>query len=116
MEEILIIENDVEEAKKDMKEFTALMLDFWEHNLTRIFKKDRDIQIADAILELFRRAENIENFNKKALYLMIREMTGFKTSHITKVVNKMSDYMMEHLREYRDSGMIVDETEFFAYK
>lgn len=116
IEEVMIVDVDLEEHKEDMREFTQLMLAFWEHNLTRVFKKDRDIQIADAILELFRRAENIENFNKKALYLMIREMTGFQTSNITKVVNKMSEYMEEHLREYKNTGTIGEDTEFFTYK
>ncbi len=116
LEEIMILDNAAEERRQDMKEFTGLMLDFWEHNLTRVFKKEKDIRIADAILELFRRAEGIENFNKKALYLMVREMTGYKTSNITKVVNKMSVYMKSHLAEFRDQGVITDHTEFFTYK
>ena len=114
-EEILIIDTAAAERRADTKEFTELMLNFWDHNLTRIFKKQKDIAIADAILELFRRAEGIENFNKKALYLMVREMTGYKTSNITKVVNKMAVYVKAHMAEFRDQGIITDHTEFFAY-
>ena len=33
--------------------------------------------------------DNIENFNKKALYILIRERTGLKTQNITKVINVM---------------------------
>ena len=33
------------------------------------------------------RRNEIENFNKKALYILIREMTDVETSHITKVAN-----------------------------
>ena len=40
------------------------MLEYWDKNLTKVFTKKRDIQIADSILELFRRSEYIENFNK----------------------------------------------------
>lgn len=116
LEDIMIIDNDAVELRKDMKEFTVLMLNFWEHNLTRIFKKKKDVEIADAILELFRRAEGIENFNKKALYLMVREMTGYKTSNITKVVNKMSSYVNAHLTEFKDRGTITDQSEHFTYK
>jgi hypothetical protein len=43
--------------------------------------------IADSVLELFRVRDNIENFNKKALYILIRERTGLKTQIITKTVN-----------------------------
>ena len=86
-------------------EFTELMLEFWENNLLIIFKKQKDIKIADAVLELFRRAENIENFNKKALYVMIREMTGVKTQYITIVVNKMKAFMRNMLIEYQEHGV-----------
>jgi len=114
--DIMTIDTSAVESQKDAKEFIRLMLEYWEHNLTRIFKKKKDIQIADAILELFRRAEGIENFNKKALYLMVREMTGYKTSNITKVVNKMSVYVKSHMKEFQDRGTLTDQAEFFAYK
>ncbi len=106
IEEMMVIDDSIEEAHKDMKEFTILMLEYWDINLEKIFKKTKDIQIADAILELFRNAERIECFNKKALYLMVREMTGYKTSNITKVVNKMSEYMKRHQREFYNVGTI----------
>ena len=115
LEEILIIDNQPIEAKKEMKEFSKLMLEFWDHNLLLIFKKERDVRIADAILELFRKVDGIENFNKKALYLMVREMTGYKTSTITKVVNRMSDFMMVHLYEFRETGTITDHSKYFTY-
>jgi hypothetical protein len=60
---------------EELNEFKELMLKYWDINLTRVFTKKRDIQIADAVLELFRRSQHIENFNKKHLYLLIREMT-----------------------------------------
>lgn len=114
-EEMMVTDISAAEVHKDIKEFTALMLEFWEHNLTRIFKKKKDIQIADAILELFRKADRIECFNKKALYLMVREMTGYKTSNITKVVNKMSEFVQQHLEEFWDRGTITDASKFFQY-
>jgi len=88
----------------DLQEFSKNMVTFWDDNLTRIFKKDRDISIADSIIELFRRAENIENYNKKALYLLIRERTGYKTQHITKVVNKMKRINNDLLDDYINTG------------
>ena len=59
------------------------------------------------ILELFRMRANIENFNKKALYILIRERTGLKTQNITKVINIMKrDYAKMYL-VYNKSGHIV---------
>lgn len=71
----------------EIKDFFDEFVEYWEEHLFIKFSKSRDRQIADALLELFRSRDNIENFNKKALYIMIREMTGVKTLYITKVVN-----------------------------
>jgi len=102
----------------EFSEFKELMLEYWDKNLTKVFTKKRDIQIADSILELFRRSEYIENFNKKHLYLLIREMTDCKTHYITKVVNVMKEHQKKMLNDYLDHGEIrdnSDEDEFFSY-
>ena len=36
-----------------VKEFVDDMVDYWDGNLTKLFRKKRDIQIADAVIELF---------------------------------------------------------------
>jgi hypothetical protein len=112
-------ENDFydEQQGDEFSEFKELMLEYWEKNLTKVFTKKRDIQIADAILELFRRSQFIENFNKKHLYLLIREMTDCKTHYITKVVNVMKEHQKRMLNDYLDYGEVRDndEDEFFSY-
>lgn len=116
VDDALVVDTEIEESKKDMAEFSRLMVAYWDHNLTRIFKKKKDIDIANAIIELFRRAEGIENFNKKALYLMVREMTGQKTTAVTKVVNKMAEYVEQHLREFRKTGTLTELPPYFRYQ
>ena len=112
-------ENDFydEQQGDEFSEFKELMLEYWDKNLTKVFTKKRDIQIADAILELFRRSQYIENFNKKHLYLLIREMTDCKTHYITKVVNVMKEHQKKMLNDYLDYGEIKDDVddEFFSY-
>ena len=88
------------------QEYVTEMLDYWENNLVNIFKRQKDILVADAVLEIFRRRENIENFNKKALYILIREMTGSKTQHITRIVNLMKKYNTQLMREFQNTGQI----------
>ena len=73
----------------------------------------KSLQIADAILELFRRSEHIENFNKKHLYLLIREMTDCKTHYITKVVNVMKQHQKKMLNEYLEYGEFRQKSESF---
>jgi hypothetical protein len=108
-------ENDFKQTQfgEELNEFKELMLRYWDINLTRVFTKKRDIQIADAVLELFRRSANIENFNKKHLYLLIREMTDCKTHYITKVVNEMKKHQTKMLNDYFDKGMIVSKSDDF---
>lgn len=113
-------ENDFYDVQlgDEYNEFKDLMLEYWDRNLTKVFTKKRDIQIADAILELFRRSQYIENFNKKHLYLLIREMTDCKTHYITKVVNIMKEHQTKILNEYLDYGSVSNEIEedgFFSY-
>jgi len=108
-------ENDHYEVEEnnEFKEFKQIMLDYWDKNLSTVFSKKRDIQIADAILELFRRSEHIENFNKKHLYLLIREMTDCKTHYITKVVNVMKQHQKKMLNEYLEHGYIEENKNTF---
>jgi hypothetical protein len=107
-EDTLAIETD-----NNHVEFITLMLSYWDVKLNVVFDKKRDIQIADAILELFRRVDYIENFNKKSLYLLIREMTGHKTHYITKVISTMKVHQDKILEEYLNTGDITIEEDIF---
>ena len=95
-----------EQESEDINEFTEYLIKYMDINLTSMFKKKRDIQIADSVMELFRRREMIENFNKKALYVLIREMTGYNTQHITKVINILKKKYTGLAREYAQTGIV----------
>ena len=97
-------------TKKELSEFFRLMIDYWDTHIERVFKKQNELQIAYAVLEIFRNSDRIENFNKKALYLYIREMTNCKTQNITKVVNKMKDMQKRIQVEYSETGYIKIDT------
>ena len=99
-------ENSKYEAEEFNTEFVIQMLDYWDNNITNIFRRQKDILVADSVLELFRKRENIENFNKKALYIMIREMTGSNTQHITRVINQMKKYYANMITEFSSVGQI----------
>ena len=93
--------------QESLKDFTDLWVKYYDDNLNRIFTNRRDIIVADTLLELFRIRENIENFNKKALYILIRERTGLKTQNITKVVNVMKRDYKKMYSVYCKSGNIL---------
>ena len=102
----VLSESIQEEADEFNIQFVDQMLEYWDNNITNIFRRQKDILVADAVLELFRRRKNIENFNKKALYIMIREMTGSNTQHITRVINQMKRYYYNMMEEFSAVGEI----------
>jgi len=115
LEEVLTTKPEVESTQRDTSDFVELLIQYWDFNLDRVFKKKRDREIANAVVELMKRANTIENFNKKALYVLIREMTNNKTVHITKVINKMKVHVLEQMKEYRSSGYLSDPSMLFVY-
>ena len=62
-------------------------LEYFDKKLEFLFPKENDRKIAESILYLCKNRDSIDNFNKKAIYIMIREMTDVKTSKITQVSN-----------------------------
>ena len=86
--------------KNDIKQFTHELIEYFEYNLPSIFKKQRDLNVAYSILELMKKIDDIENFNKKSLYILIREMTDVETVHITKVVNIFKKHYKKIIKKY----------------
>jgi hypothetical protein len=80
-------EQALEEKRDGLDIFMNSFTEYYHGKVEENFKSVRDKRIAYAVLKLFEDRKNIEIFNKKALYIMIREMTNTKTQHITKVVN-----------------------------
>ena len=91
----------------DLKQFTREIVNYFNANLPTIFKKQRDLNVAYSIIELMDSIDEIENFNKKSLYILIREMTDVNTSHITSVVNVLKKHYKKLSNEYYKSGTIT---------
>jgi len=100
---------DKHHKNAEMHEFIRLMIQFWENNIDKIFTKQRDLDVANAVIELFRQTENISMFNKKALYLYIREISNCRTQQITKVINRMKQYQINISKSYINNGSVNTE-------
>ena len=72
-------------------EFLNMYIPHVDVNLTKYFKKEDEIKVADAVLTVLKNREHLEIFNKKAIYIYIREITGLETPIITKVVKKLKN-------------------------
>jgi hypothetical protein len=92
--------------KNDLDKYLDLYVDYCNQNLFKLFPKKNDAQIADAILEIFRNRENLEIFNKKALYIYIREIIDVKTPKITKISNQLYDIFKSNYVFYLENGYV----------
>ena len=90
--------------KDELSEYIDLFVEYTTDNILELFPKKNDAQIADAILELFRKREVLEVFNKKALYIYIREMVEVKTPKITKIADKLYDIFKSNYIHYLEYG------------
>ena len=93
--------------QSDFTTFTNEIINYFDDNMNTIFKKDRDLKIGYAIVDLMKQRDDIENFNKKAIYILIREMTDVETAHITSVVNTLKKHYKKLQNTYHKSGSII---------
>lgn len=99
----------------EQKDFVDMFVDIMDNFLPLIFTKNRDLQVADSVLYLFRTRDNIENYNKKALYILIRERTGIKTQYITSVITKFK-LIYGRLYEAYSNGVDIVEKDWYEFK
>jgi len=102
----LSAEASYSDYQEQLSDFVDLYIKWYDANMNTIFVNRKDIAVADSVLELFRIRENIDNFNKKALYILIRERTGFKTQNITRVINVMKSDFKRMFINYQETGYI----------
>ena len=76
--------------------------------LDTMFKKDSDKKIADAVLTLFSKRNDIEIFKKKALYIYIREITGEETPQLTKIINILKEKFYSIYQQYVELDLIEE--------
>ena len=85
--EILVAHNTYESEREKTE--------FWMHLFKEVDKwenlklKENERKVLDAIRILFNSIEEIEIFNKKAIYLYMREITGLNTKQIVNNLNKI---------------------------
>ena len=89
-----------------LSDFLNHYVDYVTSNIYKLFPKDDDAKVADAILELFRKREEIDIFNKKALYIYIREMIDVKTPKITKITTQLHNIFKDNYIFYLEYGYV----------
>ena len=95
-----------DQRKQDIKDFIDYYTEYIDKHMFTMFKKDKDRRVCDAINVLFKRRENLEIFNKKALYIYIREMTNVDTPVITKVTKVLKKLYKKLNQEFHRTGYV----------
>lgn len=94
------------DMQDSLREFMDAYIEYCYSNLTSLFNNPTDIHVADSILHIFSTREDIENFNKKALFIFIRERTGLATINITRVIKILKKIYDEKFKEFESSNFI----------
>ena len=94
------------EGEDNIENFIDQYVRYIDKYLYQLFPKTQDAKTADAILELFRKRETLQIFNKKALYIYIREITDVSTPQITKVTKKLDSIRNKLYNQYYQHGYI----------
>ena len=102
----VLIELHNDEMRQTLKYFMDAYIEYCHDNLNYIFSNQTDIHVADSILHIFETRENIEEFNKKALYVFIRERTGLQTNNITRVIKILKQIYEAKFKEYEKTEFI----------
>ena len=95
-----------DDRKQEIKDFIDFFTEYTDKHMFTMFKKDKDRKVCDAINILFKRRENLEIFNKKALYIYIREITDVDTPVITKVTKILKSLYKKLYSEYNEKGYV----------
>jgi hypothetical protein len=101
----LDLENE-HQAQYEPNTFMDEYVLYMDKYLYKIFPKNQDSKVADSILELFRKREVLEIFNKKALYIYIREITDASTPQVTKIIKRLKIIYVKLFIEYEREGCI----------
>ncbi len=97
---------DAPESDYTTSDFMDKFIQYWDDNLEATFTKKGERVLASSIVELFRKREKIELYNKKALYIYIREMSDANTQQITKMVKVMKEKYKRMYMDYLQHGSI----------
>jgi hypothetical protein len=93
-----------EERDPDRSEIIALLILKLEAKINSMFHKTEEVNVAYAILELLKKRENIEIFNKKAVFIYVKEMTDCQSNTITRVIKKIKTVYMSILNNYIENA------------
>ncbi len=101
----VINEEQYSDYQELLNDFFELFVAHYTANLTTIFTAEADIAAADSIIEIFRIRKSLEIFNKKAIYILVRERSGVRTSTITRVMHIIKSDFAKKFANFQKYGI-----------
>jgi len=101
LEKIHMVTYNPYEKDREKAEFWFALggeIDKWSH----IKLKEKEKKVLDAVKILLESVEEIEIFNKKAIYLYMREITGLNTKQIVNNLNKIRSKYRQFRKDWED--------------
>ena len=98
LDHALIEQNTIIEDKIKLEFFAHLKEEIEAWNELPLKANER--KVVQAIQILFEDSENIEIFNKKAIYLYLREITGLNTKQVVSSLNRIRKRYREFKKEW----------------
>lgn len=95
-----------EDNKIDTSKFIDLYVQYVHKNIDKLFSKKEDHKIVFAVIKLFEDRSLLEIFNKKALYIYIREITEVNTTQITKIIKILKEIYKNLFNQYYENDYI----------
>jgi len=88
--------NNELDAEKLIEQFIKTVND----RLFETFQSPQDVKVAISLIEIFEKRESLDIFNKKLIYIYVKEMVDVQTNTITKVIKKLKNIYKEVLEEH----------------
>lgn len=107
----------IEDKEPDITEGLSLsdFMDLWisdvSEKLEELFLDKKDRIIADAVLTVFKTRQDLDIFSKKALYVYLREITGYETVYLTKVILQLKESFYSLYNKFQELGIVADREE-----
>ena len=96
-------EERLEEREKWLEFYKAM--ESWRNDI----KKKNERQVLEAIIFIMKNAEMVTIYNKKAVYLYLRELTGLNTKQIVVSLKKIKGLYKDWYERYHSTGETVNE-------
>lgn len=98
----------------ELSQFIDSYVKYVDENIESLFSLESDRSIAYAVLQIFKRRENLEVFNKQHFYLYVREITGQNTANVTKVIKTLKSVYKNQLNIiYLNGELETDENHIY---